>query len=214
MRGRRYSGGMLLIGLTGGIASGKSFVAGRLEQLGAVHIDADRVAREVVEPGTPALARITDRFGPSVLRPDGTLDRPALGAIVFADEEKRLALNAIVHPAVRARTAQLFAEAAAADPDAIVVYNVPLLAEARGDAEFDLIVVVHAATETRLRRLIEQRGLSREEALQRISAQADDAERLAIADVVIDNDGDRDRTIAAVDALWARLKARSAVVEH
>lgn len=204
---------MLLIGLTGGIGSGKSFVAERLEELGAVHVDADRVAREVVEPGTPALASIVERFGPSVLRPDGSLDRPALGGIVFADEAARIALNAIVHPAVRARTAELFAAAAAADPAAIVVYNVPLLAEARGDAEFDLIVVVHASTETRLRRLVEQRGLSREEALQRIAAQADDAERLAIADVVIDNDGDRDRTIAAVDALWARLKARSDIAE-
>lgn len=200
---------MLLVALTGGIAAGKSMVADRLEELGAVHIDADRVAREVVEPGTPALARIVEVFGGRVLQRDGSLDRAALGDIVFADAEARATLNAIVHPAVRERTEQLFADAAAADPRAVVLYNVPLLTETGRERRFDLIIVVHASAATRRRRLIDDRGMSAEEADQRIAAQASDAERLAIADFVIDNDGDRASTLASVDALWRTLRARA-----
>ena len=199
---------MLLVGITGGIASGKSVVAARLGELGAVVVDADQVAREVVEPGSAGLARIAAEFGPEVIAADGTLDRAALGSIVFRDPEKRQALNAITHPAVRDRSQELFAEAAATDPDAIVIYDVPLLAESSRVDEFDVVVVVHAATETRIRRMVELRGMSRDEALHRVNSQATDTERLAIADVVIDADGSLDETLAQADALWAGLRGR------
>ena len=201
-------GRMVLIGLTGGIASGKSVVSSRLRELGAVVVDADVLAREVVEPGTPALARIAERFGAGVIAADGSLDRAALGAIVFTDPDARAQLNAITHPAVWERARELFAAATAADPHAVVVYDVPLLAEGR-DARpmsFDLVVVVDAPVETRITRMIEHRGMSREEALHRIGAQARDAERLAIADVVIENSGELTDTLAQVDALWARVR--------
>jgi len=200
---------MYLIGLTGGIASGKSVVAARLAERGAVVVDADKLAREVVEPGTPALAAIADRFGADVISADGSLNRPALGAIIFTDPEARLALNAITHPAVWKRARELFAEAESADPDAVVVYDVPLLAEAAADRPitFDLVVVVDASAETRLKRLVELRGLSEDEARQRISSQASDAERLALADVVIASDGSLADTLAQADALYARVRA-------
>jgi len=200
---------MYLIGLTGGIASGKSVVAARLAERGAVVVDADKLAREVVEPGTPALAAIADRFGADVIAADGSLNRPALGAIIFTDPEARLALNAITHPAVWKRARELFAEAESADPDAVVVYDVPLLAEAAADRPitFDLVVVVDASAETRLKRLVELRGLSEDEARQRISSQASDAERLALADVVIASDGSLAETLAQADALYARVRA-------
>ena len=200
---------MYLIGLTGGIASGKSVVAARLAERGAVVVDADKLAREVVEPGTPALAAIADRFGADVISGDGSLNRPALGAIIFTDPEARLALNAITHPAVWKRARELFAEAESADPDAVVVYDVPLLAEAAADRPitFDLVVVVDASAETRLKRLVELRGLSEDEARHRISSQASDAERLALADVVVDSDGSLAETLAQADALYARVRA-------
>ena len=200
---------MYLIGLTGGIASGKSVVAARLAERGAVVVDADKLAREVVEPGTPALAAIADRFGADVIAADGSLNRPALGAIIFTDPEARLALNAITHPAVWKRARELFAEAESADPDAVVVYDVPLLAEAAADRPitFDLVVVVDASAETRLKRLVELRGLSEDEARHRISSQASDAERLALADVVVDSDGSLAETLAQADALYARVRA-------
>jgi len=200
---------MYLIGLTGGIASGKSVVAARLAERGAVVVDADKLAREVVEPGTPALAAIADRFGADVIAADGSLNRPALGAVIFTDPEARLALNAITHPAVWKRARELFAEAESADPDAVVVYDVPLLAEAAADRPitFDLVVVVDASAETRLKRLVELRGLSEDEARHRISSQASDAERLALADVVIDSDGSLAETLAQADALYARVRA-------
>jgi len=200
---------MYLIGLTGGIASGKSVVAARLAERGAVVVDADKLAREVVEPGTPALAAIADRFGADVISADGSLNRPALGAVIFTDPEARLALNAITHPAVWKRARELFAEAESADPDAVVVYDVPLLAEAAADRPitFDLVVVVDASAETRLKRLVELRGLSEDEARQRISSQASDAERLALADVVVDSDGSLAETLAQADALYARVRA-------
>jgi dephospho-CoA kinase len=199
---------MLLVALTGGIASGKSTVANRLREHGAVIVDADQVARQVVEPGEPALARIAEEFGSQVIATDGSLDRAALGAIVFSDPEGRQRLNAITHPAVLDRSRALFAAAGAADPDAIVVYDIPLLVEAGRIDEFDLRVVVHAATETRVRRMIDLRGMTREEALHRINSQATDTDRFAIADVVIDADGSLEQTLEQTDALWENLRAR------
>ena len=206
---------MYLIGLTGGIASGKSVVGHRLSELGAVHVDADVLAREVVEPGTPGLAAIAAEFGPNVIAADGSLDRPALGAIIFSDPEKRAALNAITHPAVWRRAKELFDAAEAADPNAVVVYDVPLLVEASGDRpmRFDLVVVVHASMETRLKRMVDLRGMTRTEATHRLNSQASDTERLAIADVVIDSDGTLEHTIAQADELWA-MAAASAVSKH
>lgn len=200
---------MYLIGLTGGIASGKSVVGKRLASLGGVHVDADVLAREVVEPGTPGLAAIAEEFGPSVISDDGTLNRPALGAIIFSDPDKRARLNAITHPAVWARAKELFDEADAADPFAVVVYDVPLLVEASGSRpmSFDLVVVVHASTETRIRRLVELRGMTREEAVHRLNSQASDTERLAIADVVIDSNGTLEQTLEQADELWAMARA-------
>lgn len=203
---------MYVIGLTGGIASGKSVVAARLAELGAVRIDADQLAREVVEPGMPALARIAKEFGPGVIAADGSLDRQALGAIIFRDAEKRAALNAITHPAVWARALELIAAAGAADPHAVVVYDVPLLIEASAERplSFDLIVVVHADAEIRIDRMVELRGMTREEATHRLNSQATDAERLAIADVVIDSNGTLEQTLQQADELWA-MAAASAV---
>lgn len=197
---------MQLIGLTGGIASGKSTIASRLAELGAVVVDADRIAREVVEPGTPALAEIVRVFGDDVIAEDGTLDRPALGAIVFGDPEALQRLNGITHPAVLRESTARFRAAAAADPDAIVVYDVPLLVESANEYPFDLVVVAHASAETRARRLVELRGMPEAEALRRIRSQASDEERLAAADVVIDTDGSIEHTIEQVDALWERLR--------
>ncbi|MET4780246.1 dephospho-CoA kinase [Glaciihabitans sp. UYNi722] len=203
---------MYLIGLTGGIASGKTVVAHRLAERGAVHVDADQLAREVVEPGTPGLAAIAERFGSGVLAADGSLDRAALGAVIFSDAEARLDLNGITHPAIKQLTKKLFVEAEERDPRAVVVYDVPLLVEAmKGDGyhQFDLVVVVNASTETRMSRLIELRGLSREEATHRLSSQATDTDRLAIADVVIDSNGSLDDTLRQADALWERVRSRA-----
>jgi dephospho-CoA kinase len=198
---------MYLIGLTGGIASGKSLVSTRFAELGAQIVDADVLAREVVELGTPALAAIAKHFGSGVIKADGSLDRPALGAIIFADPAEREKLNAITHPAVWKRAKELFA---AAPDDAVVVYDVPLLVEgAKGrQVEFDLVVVVNASTDTRLHRLMDLRGMTREEAMHRLNSQASDAERLAVADVVIDNEGSMDDTLRQVDALWASVRAQ------
>jgi dephospho-CoA kinase len=196
-----------LIALTGGSASGKSTVAARLAEHGAVVVDADRLAREVVEPGEPALAAIVDRFGASVIQDDGNLDRAALGSIVFADERARRDLNAITHPAVWRRALQLFADAEHRDPNAVVVYDVPLLVEAADDRpmRFDLIVVVHAPKDVRVRRLVEIRGIAPQDAVARVNAQASDDERLSVADVVIDATGSMQHTIDQADALWERL---------
>lgn len=201
---------MYLIGLTGGIASGKSLVSNRLVELGAVLVDADVLAREVVEPGTPGLAAIAEHFGPAVIAADGSLDRPALGVIIFADPVQREVLNGITHPAVWRRARELFD---AAPADAVVVYDVPLLVEgAKGrKMDFDLVVVVDASVETRRRRLVEQRGMTEEEAGHRLNSQASDAERLAVADLVIDNNGTVEHTIEQVDSLWAKASAVSEV---
>lgn len=197
---------MPLIALTGGIASGKSTVAGRLARLGAVVVDADAISRAVVEPGQPALAAIRDAFGDGVIAPDGTLDRRELGRIVFADETARRLLNGIVHPAVLGRSQSAFGEAFARDRRAVVVYDVPLI-DARGIGEFDRVVVTDAPPEVRVRRLVEQRGLTIDDAHARIAAQMDDAERRALATDVLDTSGTLASTLAAADALWERLRA-------
>ncbi|MFF2081359.1 dephospho-CoA kinase [Kitasatospora sp. NPDC058162] len=198
---------MLKIGLTGGIGAGKSEVSRLFAARGAVIVDSDLIAREVVAPGTDGLAAVVAEFGPQVLREDGTLDRPALGAVVFADPEKLRALNAIVHPLVRARSAEL--EAAAA-PDAVVVHDVPLLAENGLAPLFDLVVVIDADDEVRLDRLVRLRGMAEEEARARMAAQASRADRLAIADLVIDNGGPLEALAARVDEVWAELVKRAA----
>src|SRR5947209_10461571 len=164
---------MPLIALTGGIASGKSTVARRLAELGAVIVDADALSREVVEPGEPALDAIHDAFGDGVLQPDGRLDRAALGAIVFGDAAARHRLNGIVHPAVVRRSSELFRAVLEADPRAVVIYDVPLI-DARGVGEFERIVVTDAPVETRVRRLVELRGMTEEDARARVAAQLDD----------------------------------------
>lgn len=193
---------MTFIGLTGGIGSGKSTIARRLADHGAVIIDADVVAREVVEPGTPALSEIVALFGASVLTAEGTLNRPALGEIVFTDHHARQQLNAIVHPAVQDRTRELFTEA---PQGSVVVYDVPLLVETANPYEFDAVIVASAPEHIRVARLMEHRGMLESEALARIQSQAPEEERLKIASHVIDTSGDINHTYAQVDALWAEL---------
>ncbi len=203
---------MYLIGLTGGIASGKSTVARRLVQHGATLIDADVLARKAVEKGTPGLARIRESFGDGVLTADGALDREKLGAIIFHDEKARATLNDIVHPAVRELGERLKAEAVAADPDVVIVHDIPLLVEAGRAAEpFDIIVVAEAPKKTRVARLVEERGLEPAHANARVEAQATDAERRAVADVVIDTDQSLAHTMSQVDELWMRVQAERAV---
>ena len=192
--------------MTGGIGSGKSAVSARLASHGALVIDADALAREVVEPGTPGLMAVEAKFGTGVINADGSLDRPAMAAIVFADPDRRRALEAIVHPLVAQRSATLVA---AAPDDAVVVSDIPILAEmiasgARDRTEFDLVVVVTCPHGTRLDRLV-ARGVPREDALARIGAQFSDEQRLEYADVVIDNSGSLGDLDAAVDDLWQRL---------
>ncbi|SBS73979.1 dephospho-CoA kinase [uncultured Microbacterium sp.] len=197
---------MALVALTGGIASGKSTIARRLAEHGAVIVDADQIVREVQAPGSPVLDAIADEFGAAVIRPDGSLDRAALGARVFGDTAALARLNAIVHPAVRRDSARRFADALASDPGAVVVYDVPLLVEARVDDPWELIVVAHAPADLRRRRLVELRGLTEADAAARIAAQVDDDARLAVADVVIDTSGTLEDTLAQTDALWERLR--------
>ncbi|MGW2055588.1 dephospho-CoA kinase [Streptomyces sp. NPDC001840] len=198
---------MLRLGLTGGIGAGKSEVSRLLTGYGAVLIDSDRIAREVVEPGTPGLAAVVAEFGPEVLTGEGRLDRPKLGGIVFADQDRLRALNAIVHPLVRARSAEL---EAAAGPDAIVVHDVPLLVENGLQGLYDLVVVVDASPETQLDRLVWQRGMAEPEARDRMAAQATREERRAVADVVIDNDGPLERLEPQVREVWEKLTERAA----
>ncbi|MCB1274136.1 MAG: dephospho-CoA kinase [Leucobacter sp.] len=198
---------MKLIGLSGGIASGKSTIARRLETLGAVRIDADQLAREAVDPGSAALAAIVERFGPSVLAPSGELDRAALGARVFGDARALGALNGIVHPAVRELAQRRIAEVAATDPAAIVVYEVPLLVEAGVSLPWDLVVMADAPAALRATRLIELRGMTPADARRRIESQASDEERRAVADVLIDTSGSEEWTLEQVDALWERVSA-------
>jgi dephospho-CoA kinase len=197
---------MLRIGLTGGIGSGKSTVAALLVERGAHLVDADRVAREVVEPGSPGLAAVAEAFGAHVLTPEGSLDRPALAAVVFADPDQRARLDAIVHPLVRARAAELVA---AAPPGSVVVQDVPLLVETGQAGAFDLVVVVQAPLDLRLTRLVE-RGMTEDDARARIAGQATDEQRAAVADVVLTNGGTRAELAEQVEKLWAQRVAPAA----
>ncbi|MFF9471166.1 dephospho-CoA kinase [Streptomyces roseolus] len=198
---------MLKIGLTGGIGAGKSEVSRLLVSYGAVLIDADRIAREVVEPGTEGLAAVVAAFGESILTEDGTLDRPRLGSIVFADPERLAVLNAIVHPLVGTRSAEL---ESAAGPGDVVIHDVPLLTENGLAPLYDLVVVVDASTETQLDRLVRLRGMTEDEAKARMAAQATRAARLEIADLVIDNDGPLDALEPQVRKVWEELERRAA----
>ncbi|KUJ68809.1 dephospho-CoA kinase [Streptomyces albus subsp. albus] len=198
---------MLSVGLTGGIGAGKSEVSRLLVSYGAVLIDSDRIAREVVEPGTAGLAAVVEAFGSEVLTAGGALDRPKLGAVVFADPERRAVLNGIIHPLVRDRSAEL---AAAAGPDSIVVNDVPLLTENGLAPLYDLVIVVDVAPRTQLDRLVRLRGMAEGEARARMAAQATRADRLAIADVVIDNDGPLQALEPQVRKVWADLVERAA----
>ncbi len=205
---------MLRVGLTGGIGSGKSAVAARLAALGAIVLDGDIAARAVVEPGTPGLARIGETFGAGVIRADGSLDRAALAGIVFHDEAARLKLNDITHPLIwQHMDADEQAIVAERGPDLIVVHDVPLLAEGQRASDFDVVVVVDVPTEVQVERLA-GRGLPEEQARARMAAQATREERLAIADVVIDNSGtigDLDRRVSEV---WADLRVRAGLASR
>lgn len=197
---------MLTVGLTGGIGAGKSEVSRLLVERGAVLVDADRIAREVVEPGTPGLAAIVDAFGEQVLTEDGSLDRPALGAIVFADADRLAVLNGIVHPLVGARSAEL---KAAAPDDAVVVQDVPLLTENGLQDRYDLVIVVDTSPATQLDRLVRLRGMTEADARARMAAQATRAQRLALADIVIDNDVPHSELTARVAEVWDELLRRA-----
>ena len=194
------------MGLTGGIGSGKSAVSSRLAEHGAIIVDADKLARDVVAPGTPGLAAVAQAFGQGVLHSDGSLDREALGKIVFADPAARRRLEGITHPLIRAETARRFT---GLPPDAVVVHDIPLLVEAGMGGGYDVVVVVEAPRELRLERLA-LRGLPREQAEARMANQATDEARRAVADVVLDNSGTLDDLHAQVDALWSDLVARRA----
>lgn len=190
---------MLKVGLTGGMGSGKSSVARRLRELGCVIIDADAIAREIVEPGQPALAELAEAFGSDILLSDGSLDRPLLASRAFADEQSTARLNAITHPRIQQRTAELFAMAGPRD---IVIHDMPLLVENGLAPDHHLVVVVDAPVETRIARLVSGRGVDEADARRRIAAQIGDDERLAAADVVIDNSGTDAALREQVDALW------------
>jgi dephospho-CoA kinase len=196
---------MMRVGLTGGIGAGKSTVSRMLADRGAVVIDGDQIARDLVVPGEPALAAIVDRFGPEVLLPDGQLDRAGLAAIVFPDPEALAALDAIMHPRIAQRAADMI-EAAERAGTSIVVYDMPLLVENGSADDFDLVVVVHAPIEVRLARLA-VRGVPVADARERMSRQASDAERAEVASILIDNGGDEEQLIAQVDRAWYLLQA-------
>ena len=197
----------LQVGLTGGIGSGKSEVSRLLAAEGAVLVDSDVLAREAVAPGTPGLSAVVEEFGPGVLAPDGTLDRPALGRLVFADPARRAALEAIVHPYVRRRSAEIAHGAAA---DAVVVHDVPLLVEKDLQGLYDVVVVVDSDEETQVRRLVGLRGMAEADARARVAAQATRERRLAAADLVVVNDGDLADLRERVAAVWAELLRRAA----
>lgn len=194
----------LHVGLTGGIAAGKSAVAAELERCGALLVDSDALARLVLEPGTEGLAAVQDAFGDRVIAADGSLDRAALAQIVFADPAARQRLNGIVHPRVRRMAREIVEQAG---PDAVVVQDVPLLVETGQADAFDLVIVVEAPAEERIRRMVEDRGMTHEDALARMAAQATDEERAAVADVVIVNDGDLDRLREITRRVWEGMAA-------
>lgn len=199
---------MLLVGLTGGIGSGKSTVARMLERRGAVVFDADVLARQAVEQGTPAYRAIVERFGANILAPGGDLDREALASIVFADPAARRDLEAIVHPEVR----RMFAEASEAyrGTDAVVVFSAPLLVETGMHTAFDVLIVVSTTERTQIERLMRDRGMSEEKIRARIAAQAPLEEKAAVADILIDNEGTLEELEAQVDRVWEDLRARAA----
>lgn len=193
---------MTTIVLTGGIGTGKSTVSRQLQEHGAVVVDYDLLAREAVKPGSPGLAAIVERFGDDVLAADGTLDRPALGSVVFADESARRDLESITHPAVRDLAVQ---QVLGAGQDAVIVHDIPLFVESGAAPPHDLVVVVDVPESLQVERLVRDRGMTEEEARSRIGAQASREDRLAVADVVLENSGSREQLTEAVDALWARL---------
>jgi dephospho-CoA kinase len=201
---------VIKVGLTGGIGSGKSEVARLLASHGAVVIDADALAREAVAPGTTGLARVVEEFGADILHADGTLDRARLGAIVFDDPGKLAKLNAIVHPFVGRRSRELMA---AAPPDAVVVYDVPLLVESHLEDQYDVVVVVDVSPEMQVRRVADARGLTEAGVRARMANQASRDQRRTVADVVIDNNGDLPGLRAAVHHLWSQLRARAAAAD-
>jgi len=190
---------VLRIGLTGGIGAGKSTVSATFHELGGVIVDGDVIAREVVEPGTPGLASLVDAFGEDILTPDGALNRPALAKIAFSDDEKRATLNGIVHPLVAQRRSELIA---AADEDAVVIEDIPLLVESQMAPLFGLVIIVHADADVRVERLIEYRGFSEDDARARIAAQATEEQRRAVADVWLDNAGEPEDLVATARRLW------------
>jgi len=193
-----------MIGLTGGMGSGKSTVAKALARRGARIIDADAIARQVVEPGMPALGQLVERFGPEILAPDGSLNRPALGAIAFVDDETRKDLEAITHPAI---AEEFFRQIAAAPPDAILVHDVPLLVESTRGLKYEGVIVVEAPLDVRLDRL-EARGVARDDAAQRIALQASDDERREVATWVVNNASDLNALEAQLDPIWEELQTR------
>jgi dephospho-CoA kinase len=199
---------MLSVALTGNIAAGKSAVAELFRRWGGTVLDADDIVREVQAPGSPVLARIRDRFGPSVLKPDGSLDRPALRRVVLSDPQALTALNRMVHPAVQVRRVELLAQAAARG-DRIVVSDIPLLFEAANPNEFDAIVLVDAPEALRLERLVQHRGLDRAEALTMMRAQMPASEKRGRSDYVIENDGSRASLERQAAAVWEALLARA-----
>jgi dephospho-CoA kinase len=199
----------MLVGLTGGIGAGKSAVASRFAELGAQVIDADQLAREVVAPGTPGLAEVVAAFGADLVGPDGALDRAALGRRVFGDPAGRRRLEEIIHPGVRARTAELVASA---PPGTVLINDVPLLVEAGLAGGYDLVVVVLASEPTRLARLVHDRGMSESEARARMATQATDEQRRAVADIVLDNDGTLEQLRTAVDEVWHTITRSAATV--
>jgi dephospho-CoA kinase len=198
---------MLLVGLTGGIGSGKSTVARLLEERGAVVIEADALARDAIEPGTPGFDRVVQAFGPGVITPEGALDRTALARIVFADAERRRALEAIVHPEVARRFAEEVDRYAGTDR--VVVYDVPLLVERGLAPAFDVVLTVAAPEGSRIARVVAERGSDPEDVRARVAAQVGDDARAAAADLVIDNAGTPDQLVGAVDEAWSFLRGRA-----
>ena len=197
---------MFLIGLTGGIAAGKTTVAGHWVSLGGIEIDADKLAREVVEPGTKGLEQVKQVFGSSVLNADGSLDRQKLGELVFNDPEKRLALEGIIHPLVRQRASESLAEP---PQNSMVIYTVPLLVEANVSLPFDVIVSVEAPEADRVKRLVSSRGMSTEQALARIKSQASAIERAAAADYILNSNQPLTSLLADASALWTKFQIMS-----
>lgn len=196
---------MIRAALTGGIGSGKSSVSRLLADRGALVVDADQISRDLVRPGEQALTEILERFGSDLLQTDGRLDRAALAARVFSNDEDLADLNAIMHPRIANRTAHLLA---AAPPDSVLVYDMPLLVENGATGGWDTVVVVHAPREARIRRLMTGRGMTRGDVTARMAAQATDQERLEVANVVIDNSGDEGDLSAAVDRAWQAITSR------